>query len=375
MTLKLNLDELLRKKLLACIHTTIGELCIFSIFSGGQIALHKELGKPLKECEPTDFVRHFVQYICLLKSSLKDGVRPSKILLLSSEDASLLTDDDLEKIAEIYIINNEDLFKKNSIKDQKINDEKISSCAELTEIEYPRHENENFKQYLLRLCINEEEKTKKAWEKTLHSLSGIGNFSKELSEGIKNTLAFGDNIKESFVPIIPRFSETALTSNRELSCRLDKLIDLSNQSKNFLIEANTIQTGMAAEIKTSGDEAVKISKKDVKLTRLVIVLTGISLLIVFFSLWQSTIDSKTQRIATQKSVDSIVRELVNINKNIIGTKEDRNIKIERKLDITNSKENENNLLELRISELEKMIFEMRRVIEHQKKELEKLEKR
>jgi len=325
MALTLDIGEFPHGKSFGCIPTTIGELCVFTIAIGGIVALKKELGKPLKECEPVDFIKHFIRYICFPKSSLKDGVCPSKDSKLSNEQVSLLKEVDHEAIAEIYIKNNEYLFKKFSFKERKAVDGKLSYFKEFNEIKYARNENETFKQYLLRLLINEEEDKEKELEKALSSMIGANIFSKTLNEDIKKTLSFGESLKESlinpfpqykepFLPITHIYPENVLTKQDntliELSCKFDKLLDQSTRSNNFLVEANKIQTRIASEIKASGDETVKISKKGVNLTWLVIFLTGISIIAVVFSLWQSGIESKIHRTVNQKNVDSIIRELI-----------------------------------------------------------------
>jgi hypothetical protein len=360
MALKFDVGEIPRKQSFGSIHTTIGELKIFSISIGGMIALKKDLGKPIKECEPTDFIRHFICYVCFPLNSLKEGGYPSSNSKLSLEDISMLTENELDKIAEIFINGNEYLFKKYTFKEKLSDEAKPVFVAELNDIKYQKNENENFIKYLLRLFINEEEERKNSLEK---AYAGINSFSKTLSEEIKNTLKLGEGIKESFnsnlfipdnfrEPIIPKMPEIHLTKQDhlfvEISSILDKLVKESIQSKNFLVKSNEIQTKIAAEINASG-------KKNVNLTWLVILISVVSLL---FAFWRSFTENKNQRETTYKNINLIASKLDEINRNLINEKMDNDV-----------------LIKSRIDELENKVFELEKIIESQKIEIKKIKKK
>src|SRR4030042_6352606 len=94
------------------IHTSIGDLCVFYHSAKDEIEIEKDLGKPFNKCQPIDFVRNLVRYICFLKSSLKDGKYKPDNPILTNDDILSLTESDLEAIAKLFIENSDYLFKK-----------------------------------------------------------------------------------------------------------------------------------------------------------------------------------------------------------------------------------------------------------------------
>ena len=300
MSIKIDLDKMYNHEPFECIHTAIGELCIFSISCGSQTELYKEIAKPISECEPKEFIKFLISYICFSKTSLKEGKYKPDNSQLTNDDVSSLTDDDLEAIAKVYVENNEDLFKKLIFNNEKNDAGETIYKSEYGGIEYPRYENESYIQYLLRLSVKSEEKQRKLMEDMFGSVLGLKNFSNKLVDNIKNTLSLGDSLKKTMesirlphelsgkppIVMIPNINwseidrkneERRLRPFNELADRLDQLIDVSAQATEFMIEANKIQTKIAEEIKSSSDETRKFSKKNIILTIAVIILTAISI--------------------------------------------------------------------------------------------------
>ena len=169
------------------------------------------------------------------------------------------------------------------------------------ETEYPKNENETYKQYLLRLSIIKDEELGKGIAKTISSIMPeIKSFSNALGNSIKDTLSWGESLNktmESIRPIdrghtvkgiVSQIEATPILSKDDLSDigrlqeqirlrpfneienRLDQLINTSAQAAEFMIKANEIQTRIAGEIKYSSDETTKYSKRNIFLTVVVI---------------------------------------------------------------------------------------------------------
>jgi len=326
----LNLEKLLKQKAYACIETSIGKLCVFGINVKGQTELHKKLDRSLEDWMPADFIRNLCVYVCFPKERLKDNKYKPNKPILTNEDVSKLTEDELEKVASIYIDNNEYLFKKLEYKEKKNEKGELIKYGEYSEIEHPRNEEETNISYLYRLSILEIEKQKKQMKDMFKSVSGMGSFSSNLTDSIKNTLTMGDSLSkvmESIRPInMPKTrpierdpfnidfakierdkEERRLQPFNELSNRLDQLIESSVQASEFMIEANKIQTRIASEIKVSGDLTDKHSRKNILLSGIVIVLTVIGLSLTAYAFISGNKFNEYQ----QENLESSAKEIVN----------------------------------------------------------------
>jgi hypothetical protein len=337
----LNIGKLLKQKAYACIETSIGELCVFSINVKGQTELHKNLNTSLEGGIPTDFIRNLCVYVCFPKDSLKEEKYKPDNPILTNEDVSNLTEDELEKIAGIYIDNNEYLFKKLEFKKKKNEKGEIVNYGEYNEIEHPRNEEETNISYLYRLSILEIEKHKKQMEDMFKSVSGIGSFSSNLTDSIKNTLTMGDSLSKAMESIrsisIPELrpierqpfnmdfakieqgkEERRLQPFNELSNRLDQLIESSVQASEFMIEANKIQTRIASEIKASGDLTDKHSRKNILLSGIVITLTVIGLSLTAYAFISGNRFNEYQQENLENSAKEIVNSLLGIKANLVN---------------------------------------------------------
>ncbi len=337
----LDLGKISNQKAHGYLQTSIGKLYIFSINANNQRALKKQLGCPIKNCDPEIFARNLAVFICYPEDQLIEGKFKPDTPVISSNDVANLTGAELEKIARIYVNGNDYLYKKLEFKTRTNDKGGKVHHAEYKGVEYPRKESESYINYLHRLSINEEEKQKKQMEKLLGSISGLNSFSSKLSNSIKNTLFLGDSLSramESFrainkptihpttqnFPITDFIENERLNEKRrlkpfnELSDRLDQLIDLSIQSSEFMIEANSIQTSIAAEIKSSGDITKKYSKKNNLLTFVVIFISLLGLFLTAYTITANNAFNKMQQSKFQNSVESIVTCLSNIDQNFVA---------------------------------------------------------
>lgn len=337
----LSLSKLLKQKAYACIQTSLGELCVFGINSKNQTDLQKDLETPIKNCLPADFIRNLCVYICFPKGSLKEEKYKPDNPVLTIENVKKLTEDELEKIAGIYIDNNEYLFKTLEFKKKKNDKGEIVNYGEYNEIEHPRNEEETNISYLYRLSVLEIEKRKKRMEDMFKSVSGLGNFSSALTDSIKNTLTMGDSLSKAMESIRPIHMPELRQIEREafnmdfakieqakeerrlqpfngLADRLDQLIESSVQASEFMIEANKIQTSIASEIKASGDLTDKHSRKNIWLSGVVITLTVFGLILTAYALISGNRINEYQQEKLEQSAKEIVNSLAGIKTNIVN---------------------------------------------------------
>lgn len=335
----LDWGKLLKQEAYACINTSIGELCVFSINLKGQTELHKKLDVPLKDCASSDFVRIFCLYVCFPKEALKDHKYKPDSPVLTDKDVIKLSEDDLEEIAGIYIDNNEYLFKKLEFKKKTNEKGGTVNYGEYNEIEHPREEGESNTSYLYRLSILEGEKHKKQLEGMFKSVYGLGSFSSKLTDSIKSNLTWGNSLSKAmesirpihqphirpieheplnmdFAKIARENEERRLQPFNELSERLDQLIESSVQASEFMIEANKIQTRIAAEIKSSGDVTEWYSRKNILLSGVVIFLTLVSLSLTAYAFISGNKFNEKQQANLQDSAEAIVTSLAGINENL-----------------------------------------------------------
>lgn len=294
--MKINLDE----KPFAHIYTSIGELFLFSISYNDIVSLIKKIGKPFNAWEPTEFFRHFVGYICFPASALKEGEVKPDIPVLTNDEIKTLNDNDLESIAKAYFEGNMDSYREIIFKNETDNEGKAVLTSEYGNIELPQHENESFVHYMLRLFIKDEERRKEQTKSLLDSVSNYHNFAKNVGDSINSTLTLGSSLRKSidgirrvrngseniyisrtppidFGEIARKEEERRIKPFNQLSIRLDKLIEISAQTIDYIIKANETQTLVANELKESSNDAKKYAKITIILTIIIIILTAIGI--------------------------------------------------------------------------------------------------
>lgn len=327
-----------------CISSSVGELCVFSITIGGLKELYKELGRPISECEPIEFVRRLTRHICFQKEVLREGKYKPDKPVLTADNIELLTVDNLQEISKIYIENNEYLAKKRILRNRETDQDRAT--VDSNEVDYPQQENESFVQYLTRLFSLEEETITEQLKGLSSTLKG---FSDSLGDSIKNTFLLGDSLinkinnvrsphevsiksiessfpKINFEEIGQKIEENRLRPFNDLSSRLDQLIETSNSAADFLVKANEIQTRIAGEIKSSGDVTTKLAGINIYLTVIIIILTVlIPVCTALFANNGGDIKSKE----VQEYVNSLTKKLTDINESIVSQNEPFRVENER----------------------------------------------
>jgi hypothetical protein len=316
-----------------------GKWYIFDFTPKTQRDLHKQLGKSFNEADPVSFLKNLMKAVCYLEVDLVDGkFRPDGNSSIDKNDIDKLNREELEKFAATYIENNEDLFRETKSKTRKNERGNTEFYEELGEIKHPRKENESSIDYLHRLAIIEEKKQQEQSEMIAKSMGSITGFSGKLTESIKNSLRMGESIQkrmesirppivESFRPIRPDIVDIITQQERarlrpfdDLSKKLDELIDSSAQVADFIVETNIIQTGIAQELKSSGDISLKFSKINIIISLFIIFLTFCSLLMTYSGLKNSNQNELSSRRNTEKYVNGIINEISGLGKAVLNEK-------------------------------------------------------
>jgi len=323
-----------KKEAYGCLKTKIGEICVFDLNGREQLQLHKLFGKSIKKFDSEEFVRNLSIYICYPKEKLEEDKYKPKAPIFSLQKINKLSESDLEKISILYINNNEYLFKKYVSKKKK---------------------SENHIQYLHRFFIIREEKLKKQMEKIIGPFS---NFSPELAKSIKKTLELGESLnktiekirhpwsvsdsmkntqlassesKKHIKPIqqptidcaIPNLleldqkkEELRLKSFNNLSDKMDKLVDVSTQNSEIIIEGNENQVRIADEIRASSNEATKYSKSNLIYSKIIIGFSILTLAFAAYTLKRNNTNGNQLKLQLETNNLSNINKLSEINLNL-----------------------------------------------------------
>jgi hypothetical protein len=320
----------------ACLSSSIGRLAVFGISSGDQGKLLATLGTTLASCTPARFMKEIVPYICYPIDRLDADQGKPSLAMLSGEDVAKLTEADIEKIAGVYIDTQPYLYRKDVRKAKTDKDGKEAVSLECGDVEYPKEASESNAQYLQRLYAVQETKQKEWMDRLTGPFLGKAHFSPKSYTDISKTLAMGDSLAKALdaaqgasdkydhlfekqrmmmdelrppefrldstkndgildarpVDLNPRSPAVDLAAiGRDaakahwapfkflgerldsIGERLGNLVAISSDSGKFLVKMNETQTAIASEIKASGEDASRLSRKNLTLTIVVVVLT------------------------------------------------------------------------------------------------------
>lgn len=337
---------------LADVETSIGLMTLFPVTVGDQEEIRKTLGHPIKESSPIEYLKVLLSYILYPKDVLDEkGLRPKKEDHVETS-VEKLSNPDLENIAKVYIDNNVYLYKGREweVEESESGEGKVKS--DHSKIKYPRKEGESSIDYLHRLVCLEEHEQEERLKQLAASLPNLSNFSKGLSTEITKNLQFGESLSEkcsssfshlrglsklheppSFdlksITEPPKIDWASMAQEKErirrepfddLSKRLDELIHSSIRASEFMVETNKIQTEIAAEIKAGGDSTERHAKTNIKLTRLVLIITLVGIAISAWSILSGISFSPDQQRIIKNHIESITTE---IEKNAVES--ERNI--------------------------------------------------
>lgn len=316
------------------IESKIGNLAVFWSTLRDRINVEKELGTDFEKIDSEKYIKTLIKFICHKEETLKNTDKPKEVSLTESE-IEKLSNEDIEAIAKNYINSSEYLFRKriSDSKKTKKGDNIISS--KLGDIEFPRKENETYVDYLFRLEIEQNKKIKQAFK---NSFGEISSFSKSIQDSIRATATLGENVRNSINAIqfpkisniesvIPKNSKVDLSSiskptsdmgqqpMRVVSTGIDELIEINAKSLEFLTETNKTQTLIANEIKASSTTSSKLTRWNIVIS-IVVLLISLSALIISIRSNKQTDTNNSSYVKTiVNSIEKINKNTEDINKN------------------------------------------------------------
>lgn len=360
----------------------LGWLYIFTLVIADTKGLYKEI-KSVGKVTPAQYVRLLVKYVCHPEGKLEEGKRP-KQPTLSDEDVNLISESEFEDFSEKYITKN-DVNRKWVRKPGK-GEEGVNSITLEREVEHSRNEGEKWVDYLHRLAAIQEKELNEQIKKIAGQFAGIGSFSKKLQEQIKETLSMGESLKKSYESFnVPRellskppkllYNIPYIKPFGGMPEKIDKLIETSAQSAEFLIEANRTQTGIANELKSSGGKTARYSKFTIAIG----IISGI--IIISLTIWtiyltsSSLKSSAKQSLILNKNMEAVGKELKSINESTKNMLENNKVGFEQLLqkDADPKGTNQNLLLKL-IEQQNLIISELKSLREQDRSRIEALEK-
>lgn len=316
------------------VKTNIGNLAIFWLSMRNRIDVEKELGSDLKKIDSKVYIKTIIKFICHKESYLSDLQTKPKEITLKGNEIDALTDDDLETIAKEYITANDYLYKKH-ITETNENEDGVNVISSMYgDVEFPKYDTESYVDYLLRLEVEQNEKIREAVKSIIEPLS---SFSKSIQDSFKGTVSLGENLRNTIntlqsikiphiSPVIPQIPKLDLKKTTdqisnfeerpmlEVAYGIEELVEINSQSIKFMIQANELQAQIAEEIKRSSDSSTKLTKWNIVLSVLVLIISFTALGFSFMS------DKQTNKWNSTR-VDTIVSSLEKINESVMRNKD------------------------------------------------------
>ena len=343
---------LLGKELFILKTESRGNLHSFELTVGDMIKISELLGKAPEKTSPEEFVRVLLSVTCHPKDRIiNESSRPVGYSL-SLDDVSKINPDELEKFATLFLENNERLYRKRISKSEPAKNGKGTVVSfEYGEMEHPREDKESSVSCLHRLWILDEAKRYKHNKDITQSLFGKYNdlsnimkgFSHPLEDQMVKTLKMGDALKSSlkfaesqakqkmsffeqptpgfndFADLSRKIEENRIRPFEKLGDKLDKLIEVSSDTAEFVVQMNKTQTSLADELKKAGDFTLFYSKQNIKLTLFMISLTCISIILSAYSIYYSSSSSKQQLKYVNDTTSQMSKQLKSIDDHTISS--------------------------------------------------------
>jgi hypothetical protein len=365
----------------------LGRVYIFPLVLGDFGQFRQEI-RSVEKTTPLQYVKALIKHVCHREEDLVDReYRPEKPSL-GTDEINLISESEIDEFAEKYITK-AGLNKKWISKHRK-NEEGVNSVTlEQVEAGHPRDEGENWVDYLYRLAVIQEKELNESFQKIAKEFESINSFSKTLQEQIKNTFSLGDSLKKSFesfrVPedIISEtykppldYSEIAkIKPFGGLPDKIDKLIETSANSADFLIEMNRTQTGIANELKSSGEKAARYSKLTIA-TGVIsgIIIIGLTILTIYLTN-SSLRSSDNQNLTLNKSMETVGNELKSLNENTRTMLRNNKMGFEELIQKDADPKGANQKLLLKLIEQQNLIIsELKNIREQDRSRIELLER-
>lgn len=338
-----------QEKIIGNAATKIGNVAVKFLSIADKIKMNRLLSEGIFHTSKEKFFEALIQVSCY-KIDSEGNFKE----ILKSE-ISKFEFEDFENISKIYLEGNSYLYstlkKSNSF-------DKI----DFSQQEVPMKENETYQDYLFRLETEQDLKLKASFKKNYGSIlnlsknikeSIIGNYiqaeqisnnlnSSSISKGVPISSIIGSSDEQS--PTIHR--PFRVVGFQDLTEKIEELISVTNESVDFAIQSNILQTKIADELKGSSLASTKFSKMN-------ILISCIVLLISIFSFGFSIYSLKSSDNSSTRNSNSMINILEKINTSIndesseIELLENRIIELESKMD---SISNRNRFLEKKLKQ-------------------------
>lgn len=324
---------------LKCLDTGIGELCLFSIRYKDSMEFLKRLNGPIEEISSLECFKIYLPLFAYLKKDLEspEFERPDGYLL-QRDDIEKLTDHDLEEVAKIIIEDNSYLYKESkTIQDKKEDGTIVLKIQKSDDITLPQNPDELYIKYFHRLLIEQAKKDKERFKKMASSFSmGLSgdifktyNVGRTLTDQIGTISKMSDYVKSitsspfedkkvvvtnfevskpnyhlpDFAEIHRQQEKNRLAPFKDLSLKMEAMIDAEKKTVEFMSNVYTTQVEIANELKSSSDSAGVYSKKNVTFTIVIIVLTIISTFITAatfaYPIWFGQDEKEIEKVLLQ----------------------------------------------------------------------------
>lgn len=315
------------QKPLGSVDSSIGKLAVYAPSHKDTTELGSSCGSSIDSCEPIEFARRLLTYICYPTEALSEDESKPDSPKLARQDVDRLTEDEVDKIAGLYLEHEEYLYRKLVRETKTDSGDKPVTSASYGEIEHPRNPGESNIQYLHRLHVLQDAAFKRQMESLTKSILSGAKFSSDLSKKIEGTLSLGESLSriakqfelggirgavvnprkhpepqpEQFPqpPLLERaridyeaIERTRLAPFEALQTRLDEIIELNGKSIEFATESNMTQTRIATEIKRSSDTTTALARWSIFWTVVVLLVTVTGLGVDCHGRQQARVDSQ-----------------------------------------------------------------------------------
>ena len=227
------------------------------------------------------------------------------------------------------------------------------------------------------------------FKKITEQFTEMGSFSNRLQEQIKDTFSLGDSLKKSFEsfniprdliskPHEPPFDLPVMPNIKPfggLPEKIDKLIETSSRSADFLVQSNRTQTGIANELKSSGEKTARYSKFNIA-TGIIsgIIIMGLTILTIYLTS-SSLKSSDKQNLILNRNMEAVGNELRSLNKSTKSMLENNKAGFEQLIQKDADPRGTNQKLLLKLIEQQNLIIsELKSMREQDGSRIELLEK-
>ena len=338
------------------IQTSIGELCFFDLIVKNMLEIEKKLPKAMEDLSPKELFMFYLPFFAYIKSDLIDtDLKRTKQYLLKNEDIQKLSDNELEKLAKIFMENNSYLYELSDLQTRHKEDGTlVLNIDKQIYKSLLKQDDEGYLDWFYRTSLKKYEKDKEKWQKLTSSFSsgvskdmlktvGLGNSLASSLEWMKKTSFSQPRIPEyklempqiDFAEIERNNEQKRLAPFKELSSKMDMMIEAEQQTVAFMNQANLTQMEISSELKTSSDATNKTSKFNIILTLVVIFLTIVSTGIAAYTVWFNQ-DSK-RLLQTNRNIEYSTTELSHQVERLTNTLVEQNNIQNRKIDLLERK--------------------------------------